>query len=1072
VLMSDFTWKNIEDIEVGEEVVGVLFPSNGKHLRLVKTKVQGVFSREDVVYRVTTDKGVLRITENHPVLDRFKHWRAINPDTAEVKAYKLRVSDTIKTVGKLDIEIKVSKDYMKGYVFGILKGDGTNVDKVYYYNAREHEYLLKAGYKNVVKRRANFIRFWQKDKEIINRIECYLNSLGITKGYWRRDSSDGHKLVVVGERELDFLRNLKFTKSNDFLAGFLAGMFDAEGSVTPPPVIRISNFNSEILSMIGEALEWFNFQFTLEKTKGKTKGIRVLGGINESIRFFSITKPVLKYKIEKLYEITPRGYATVIDIKKEEKMKVYNIQTGTENYIANGFLVHNCFVYKLYQDIPRQEMTKETMDSLLHFARHNLRSNGRIWFFGGEPLVSFNTMKYITEKAIADNLQIQFGLTTNCYLLDKEKVKWLSKYNYGILCSIDGLEETHDKFRVLPNGKGTWRQVWKNIKLVRKYLNPNPQLRWTFSPETVDGIAKGLLFFLKEGLTNIAIDAVYEVKWTEEDLRNLRIELEEVRRILDESYSRKVPVFSMFVRDCATAINNRRRINWISRCGLGQGGIGVAPDGKLYPCFTPDVNVITSSGVKRIGEVRIGDLVLTHTGKYRKVVEIMKRKFKGKLYVVHPYLLPEVKCTPEHPFYVKLGDRFQWITAEELSKIYKIRRIGKNYSEDEIPFLVVKFNTEIKDIGEIKLRDLFDDLYYNKKTDTVIALNTRTPIRNTIPIDEQFLKFIGWFIAEGHLVERDSYIGFTFSSDEMDVAEEIKKYLEWLGCSVTMQVNRERHSIKLLTYNKVIYKLLNLLVGRNSHSKSIHPLLKMLPPRKQEILLKALFKGDGTWYRKEANLSTISKQLAFDVFEMLLRVKSIPKLKMYHRKHSWKDEHSIEYRIFIYGCEGEYEIRQRKRQRGRAYVEIEKGEAYFPIFKITKVDYDGYVYNLEVEVDESYTANLIVVHNCHRFVSSRTLDIGDVFSGFSPRRIHLNEEWRKTPPYSERPEKCLNCKFKNACSGGCLAVNYDLFGNLHIVPESMCDIKNLVVEVFTPLVKKYSGQDWFRRIFNIKRFPE
>jgi len=257
-----------------------------------------------------------------------------------------------------------------------------------------------------------------------------------------------------------------------------------------------------------------------------------------------------------------------------------------------------CFVYELYRDIPRQEMQRETMDALIHFAMHHLMFNGKIWFFGGEPFTSFETMKYITEKARAEKLAVQFGVTTNCTLLDEEKAKWMRKHNYAVLCSIDGSEFIHDKHRVYHDGRGSFRDAWRGLQLVRKYINPTPQIRWTMHVDAIEGTTEAMKTLIRQGLINIAIDPVFEAKWDEDALKTLRKELERMSELLDACYSQGIPVFSMFVRDVANTILHWGRVNWMSRCGLGQGTVGVTPKGEIVPCHR-----FVSAGEPVIGDV-------------------------------------------------------------------------------------------------------------------------------------------------------------------------------------------------------------------------------------------------------------------------------------------------------------------------------------------------------------------------------------------------------------------------------------------------------------------------------------
>ncbi len=88
-----------------------------------------------------------------------------------------------------------------------------------------------------------------------------------------------------------------------------------------------------------------------------------------------------------------------------------------------------------------------------------------IGFYGGEPLLNFSLIKkcfqYI-EDTYSD-FQVLYGLTTNGSLLDKEKADWLMKHNFSISVSLDGPESEHNRLRVYRSGRGTFKDVMKNI---------------------------------------------------------------------------------------------------------------------------------------------------------------------------------------------------------------------------------------------------------------------------------------------------------------------------------------------------------------------------------------------------------------------------------------------------------------------------------------------------------------------------------------------------------------------------------------------------------------------------------
>jgi len=83
---------------------------------------------------------------------------------------------------------------------------------------------------------------------------------------------------------------------------------------------------------------------------------------------------------------------------------------------------------------------------------------------GGEPLVRkdlFEVMEYATNE-----LHFHWGMTTNGILLNDENIKKLKKSNMEtVSISIDGLRDTHDKFRGV---KGSYDTIIENIKKLKQ----------------------------------------------------------------------------------------------------------------------------------------------------------------------------------------------------------------------------------------------------------------------------------------------------------------------------------------------------------------------------------------------------------------------------------------------------------------------------------------------------------------------------------------------------------------------------------------------------------------------------
>ena len=113
---------------------------------------------------------------------------------------------------------------------------------------------------------------------------------------------------------------------------------------------------------------------------------------------------------------------------------------------------------------PKDEISKEKlMETLKEISEHYDSSKILLNVTGGEPFLRkdlFEIMDY------AVNLGFHWGITSNGILIDEKLVEKIVKYKMDtISISIDGLRDTHDKFRKVPGG---WDKIIKGLKLMLK----------------------------------------------------------------------------------------------------------------------------------------------------------------------------------------------------------------------------------------------------------------------------------------------------------------------------------------------------------------------------------------------------------------------------------------------------------------------------------------------------------------------------------------------------------------------------------------------------------------------------
>jgi len=129
VLTTDLRWVKLENIHIGDELIGVdEFPLDGKgqsrHFR--RTKVLGKVGMEAVVYLIKTDKGNLIATGEHRFLCSTtggklnSRWRKID-ERLDARKARLKVGSKIRFV----VEPWDSPSYEDGWFGGLVDGEGS-----------------------------------------------------------------------------------------------------------------------------------------------------------------------------------------------------------------------------------------------------------------------------------------------------------------------------------------------------------------------------------------------------------------------------------------------------------------------------------------------------------------------------------------------------------------------------------------------------------------------------------------------------------------------------------------------------------------------------------------------------------------------------------------------------------------------------------------------------------------------------------------------------------------------------------------------------------------------------------
>ena len=338
VLMANLTIKRIRDIQIGDEIIGFQKRGYQKQYRMKKTRVLAKNLKKTEAYRITLKNGQQVICSKDHKWLTLRGWKyTIGSMAGKNQRPYLTINSRIRVIDHL-IEFVETENYMKGYLSGIFKGDG------HIGIAKEK----RKGYKN-----HPLIRLAITDIEALERTEKYLKNLGlknIRKRCFRKSNLRHPKqmMAIQSQRWDNYLKLnkiIKFKNNDDFMKGFLAGFFDAEGSFSNT-ILRFANIDKELLTFCMKCLAKFNFNFVLEKFKFSVPKIRFKGNINEKIRFFNLTNPVIIRK-KKIQDFAFSGKSKIQKIEYLGRRLLCDITTESENFFANGFASHNCLVPKM-----------------------------------------------------------------------------------------------------------------------------------------------------------------------------------------------------------------------------------------------------------------------------------------------------------------------------------------------------------------------------------------------------------------------------------------------------------------------------------------------------------------------------------------------------------------------------------------------------------------------------------------------------------------------------------------------------------------------------------------------------
>src|SRR5438067_2057709 len=130
----------------------------------------------------------------------------------------------------------------------------------------------------------------------------------------------------------------------DWTKGFLAGLFDAEGSYRQG-VLSIVDPSPGTVDRTVRAMHALGFAVSIDVVRDRPKPprVRLRGGLAEHLRFFQTVDPAVTGK-RSMAGATVDSRVPVLTVEPlGVELPMVDITTGTGDFVANGIVSHNCF---------------------------------------------------------------------------------------------------------------------------------------------------------------------------------------------------------------------------------------------------------------------------------------------------------------------------------------------------------------------------------------------------------------------------------------------------------------------------------------------------------------------------------------------------------------------------------------------------------------------------------------------------------------------------------------------------------------------------------------------------------
>ncbi len=218
-------------------------------------------------------------------------------------------------------------------------------------------------------------------------------------------------------------------------------------------------------------------------------------------------------------------------------------------------------------------LNMEIARNIIKFVEESDRSLEILNYHGGEPLLNYAVLIFLSKELIKIYPDVHISFTTNGTIMNDDIIDFLISYreNFlsGITISIDGDKEANDYNRLDINQRGTYQRIINTYKKLEPF---KVRARMTITPNQITQIYKNVVHLHEIGFSMIthAFD-YFNTEWKDSDIDIIQDQYEMVLQ-----YWYKYPELNISFAD--GLLFRRKKL---MKCNLCY---NIYYNGCIYPC--------------------------------------------------------------------------------------------------------------------------------------------------------------------------------------------------------------------------------------------------------------------------------------------------------------------------------------------------------------------------------------------------------------------------------------------------------------------------------------------------------